>query len=568
MFPNDEEQLKHVHEDILEQLNSVSGTDSAGERVSDMDEEEKKILRQRILLINNHTTLDTRQKTKLIQKLMMKDVRKKLVLEDIYNERSVESADKSFELTRQNSNESDLDTAENDARYSAQLDYNIINSISCDHFDSRVKLYSRTTKLWYSCKNCYILATDQSLETLSHFMCGKCKAVAPVGEKDSCFECENKYAEYCCLKCRIFENNEENVIYHCDFCKECKLGEGLGVDYNHCFDCNCCMPLEMFHNEQVSHKCIKNNLSSDCPICGVKLNEHHSKQTRAFEASKDNWKVQFLIPCNHAIHETCLQLYLDNGQYKCPICQISIVDMEINFKLLDEEIHTCLLPMPYNTWRCVYKCNDCDTRGITNYHFLGIKCRSCYSFNTILLQVLKNQDGDEVLEEKEVGTTKRSTVSKEMVNNTFMSRGDSFKGKEANDMDGFLNDFLSKDEDLSLSHLLVGLKQYYYTKKKEGDNEESRNNSAFESLDVNRVYTRLKTNLWAKIRGSDSEDQKEAFAFKDEQFTSDSLTEEHENSQTKNTTEPNSRNTGLLNDIGDSFKQFLKFLEDNEGHED
>ena len=592
----DEHNLKHVYEELLLQLNSISNEDVDLYNGEDLLDSDKQLMRKRILLVNNNESLNITLKTKLIQKLMMHNEKANLHLSDIYIHKL---EDEEYSNDRQINFNDDIEI-----QYTEESDYNIINDIECTHFVSDVKIYSDKTGLWYSCKNCYLSSTETStssvdnVSSLTHLQCGKCLFVDTIA-KDTCLNCENKFAEFCCLKCRIFEDNDENDIYHCPYCKECKLGEGLGIDYKHCFDCNCCMPLEMFHNQEVSHKCIKNNLSSDCPICGVKLNEHHhsnnNKNSHSFDSLVDNWRVQFLIPCNHAIHETCLKLYLDNGQYKCPICQISIVDMEINFKLLDEEIQNCALPSPYNTWRCVYKCNDCDTRGITSYHFLGIKCRSCYSFNTILLQVLKNNE-DDIKEETEVGNTKRSTVSKEMVDNSFMSRKDAFKGKNANDMDGFLNDFLSKDEDLSLSHLLVGLKQYYSSKK----NVNMKTNNSFENFDPNKVYNRMKSNFWNKVRGT-NQDLKFASDLENEDYIAseedgrnetndteyskqdlDSETEEEEeekrekeeqiqdilinhSADNKNILPDNNR---LLNDIGDSFKQFLKLLEDNENHEE
>ncbi|XBW38596.1 hypothetical protein QEN19_004185 [Hanseniaspora menglaensis] len=542
--------MNNVYESVIEKLNIISDDlekNSSNEKPLDLD---KMILRQRIIYTSNLSSLETTEKTKLIQKLMMNNTKRKLVLDDIYKESScVQKCGSHFE-SKNYINTKSKDPLE----YLQEADYNFINDISCSHFQSNVKLYSNTTNMWYSCKNCYLMSAETGIEALAFLACGKCNLVTSVSDSDTCSGCEKKYAEFCCLKCRIFENNEENDIYHCPFCKECKLGEGLGIDYNHCFDCNCCMPLEMFHNEKVSHKCIKNNLSSDCTICGVRLNGDYSKNVRSYESKGENWKVQFLIPCNHAIHETCLKLYLDNGQYKCPICQISIVDMEINFKLLDEEIQTCPLPSPYNSWRCIYKCNDCATRGITSYHFLGIKCRSCYSFNTILLQVLKDHSSEIVSDDQDFGNTKRSTVSKEMVDSTFMSRGDSFKGKDKNGMDGFLNEFLSKDEDLSLSHLLVGLKQYY-TKNKSSEDKEIKSNTPFENFDVNKVFNNLKSNVWSKITSANNQINKQKID-EDELLKSD----EFELST-------QSQNNGLLNDIGDSFKQFLSFLEDNEGHE-
>ncbi len=50
-------------------------------------------------------------------------------------------------------------------------------------------------------------------------------------------------------------------MYHCPYCKECKLGEGLGIDYNHCKGSVIALCALNVHNEEVTpHKC-KNNLA-------------------------------------------------------------------------------------------------------------------------------------------------------------------------------------------------------------------------------------------------------------------------------------------------------------------
>lgn len=482
---NDQETLEKLLEKLLEEVISVGQTESSTEQ---------SILRQRIQVVSRHRSLSVGQKTRVIQKLTMESgAGRELNVSDLWPK------------LQENEAKPLAETKEVEP-YDEANDYNLASGTECTHFYSNTKLYSQKTGLWYECKRCFQRSDSESkVEDLSHVMCGKCSFVAPKGTK-SCPKCEGNYASFSCFQCRIFEDNEENVIYHCPHCNECKLGEGIGIDYNHCFDCNCCMPLEMFHNEEPAHKCIRNNLVSDCPICGEDLKENADLQ------------VEFLIPCNHTIHQKCLQLYLENGQFKCPVCQISIVDMEINFKLLDGEIRNCPLPAPYTSWRCVYKCNDCDARGITNYHFLGIKCRSCYSFNTILLQVVKDDDVAGERKEEDFGATKRSSVSTEMVNSSFMSRADTVRSRSSSNMDGFLNDFLSKDEDLSLSHLLVGLKQYYSNKR--------RIKSDFLPNDVEEEGVELL-----------------------------SQSVEHRN-----------RNS-LFNDIRHSFKQFLSLLEDNENHE-
>lgn len=625
------DQYENKFDDLLSKLNSVAQNTN---EYNNLDS--KYILRQRIIIINNYDGFDHFIKNKIIQQLMMLGIKSNshnydLLLEDIYVSYTTKPINDDIEVDVLN---------QNNIKYDPKNDYNIINDYKCTHFESDLKIYNKEEDLWYSCKNCYLDTKGRHTKAkkkiitkvFTHIKCDKCDYINALNQinefeidlnsqqiedndtrandsednKKSCMSCEKPFSEYQCHFCLIFENDEENYMYHCPYCKECKLGEGLGIDYNHCKECDCCMPLEMFHNEEVSHKCIRNNLSSDCTICGVRLNAYQSyerlqvdentddkESTNSTNAASNNHldknnekgpmkdamksfqnngvrkrpiididvgRVQFLVPCNHAIHETCLKEYLKNGQYKCPICQVSIVDMEINFKLLDEEIQQCPLPEPYNLWRCVYKCNDCTTRGITSYHFLGIKCRCCFSFNTVLLQVLKHAEemanANEQTSNHTSIDTKRSIVSKEMVNESFMLRKRSNSELHDNDMDDFLNKFLSKDEDLSISHVLQGLKQYYNFKKNTGKKTrtEVENIGLADSVDVNSMMHRLKFNVLDRFLSKKPNTDTES-------DIAESSNDDHDIS------EGDSRQKTLFNDIGDSFKQFISFLEDSNAHD-
>ena len=49
-------------------------------------------------------------------------------------------------------------------------------------------------------------------------------------------------------------------------------------------------------------------------------------------------------------------------------------------------------PMPADLQRVInIICNDCETKSLNrNWHFLGVQCPSCSSFNTIVEQVLSS----------------------------------------------------------------------------------------------------------------------------------------------------------------------------------
>lgn len=83
--------------------------------------------------------------------------------------------------------------------------------------------------------------------------------------------------------------------------------------------------------------------------------------------------------------------------YRCPVCNKSAVNMELQWRKLDDEIR--LQPMPEDEFedsaaaranpthrrvprRVFVGCNDCGGRGWSAFHWLGLKCPHCDGYNT------------------------------------------------------------------------------------------------------------------------------------------------------------------------------------------
>lgn len=67
--------------------------------------------------------------------------------------------------------------------------------------------------------------------------------------------------------------------------------------------------------------------------------------------------------------------------------------MESQFRALDAEIEAQPLPAPYDAWRCLITCNDCSAKDNVPFHFLGLKCDNCKSYNTSQVRILRPEDG-------------------------------------------------------------------------------------------------------------------------------------------------------------------------------
>lgn len=66
--------------------------------------------------------------------------------------------------------------------------------------------------------------------------------------------------------------------------------------------------------------------------------------------------------------------------------------METQFRFLDHEIARQPLPDPYKNWHCHITCNDCSAKSDVPFHFLGLKCSNCKSYNTCEVRLIRPED--------------------------------------------------------------------------------------------------------------------------------------------------------------------------------
>lgn len=85
--------------------------------------------------------------------------------------------------------------------------------------------------------------------------------------------------------------------------------------------------------------------------------------------------------CGHYIHQSCYDAYMETS-YKCPICNRSAVNMELQWRKLDHCIEVQPMPEAYRSTRVWVTCNDCGAHACVRYHWLGNKCAGCDSYNT------------------------------------------------------------------------------------------------------------------------------------------------------------------------------------------
>lgn len=246
--------------------------------------------------------------------------------------------------------------------------------LGCKHYKRNVKMQCSTCRRWYACRLCHDDVEDHALPRAEtkNMLCMLCNT--PQAASQTCNMCGNQAACYYCSVCKLWNNDPEKAIYHCDDCGICRLGQGLGKDFFHCKTCVVCMSIAA----ESTHRCIEKSTKCDCPICGEYL----------FTSSK----TVVFMRCGHAIHDNCFH-QLCRSTYKCPICSKSVTNMESQFRNLDRQI--AAQPMPEEYWgtKAYVYCNDCALKGMTDFHWLGIKCAMCESYNTTMLGPLLDADG-------------------------------------------------------------------------------------------------------------------------------------------------------------------------------
>ncbi|KAI0974768.1 hypothetical protein F4678DRAFT_349780 [Xylaria arbuscula] len=239
----------------------------------------------------------------------------------------------------------------------------------CEHYRRNVKLQCSTCNRWYTCRFCHDKVEEHNLirKETQNMLCMFCGTAQKAGQ--TCVSCEALAARYYCDICKLWSDDPDKPCYHCSDCGICRIGRGIGKDFYHCKKCCACIAI----STRSDHKCIERAIDSDCPICGDYM----------FTSPRP---VCFMR-CGHSIHRECLDEHQQTS-YKCPICNKSLLNMESQFRNLDLSIEAQPMPAEFRDARAIVLCHDCSAKSSTSYHWLGLKCGVCESYNTAQLQII------------------------------------------------------------------------------------------------------------------------------------------------------------------------------------
>lgn len=221
-----------------------------------------------------------------------------------------------------------------------------------------------TCSEFFPCRFCHDAAKDEGepnvkkrhtidRHAVTHMRCRACATVQPKAQ--SCGNCKAVLGNYYCDVCSFWDHDgPTKQTYHCAGCGICRVGPPEA--YRHCDKCNACFPA------RGSHLCRSNSLKEDCPVCLTDM--HHSRDPAV------------PLPCGHAMHSTCHSGMLKSGQYKCPLCSKSMVDMSRQWRLWDVEHALTVVPEQYASQWFRVLCNDCGCESDAPFSVVGFKCRA------------------------------------------------------------------------------------------------------------------------------------------------------------------------------------------------
>ena len=197
---------------------------------------------------------------------------------------------------------------------------------------------------------------------------------------NSCVSCGTCFGAYHCNICNLWMSDEE-APYHCADCGFCRVGGSH--NFQHCHECGMCIDKSLYDN----HNCKAGKYRSNCPVCQEYL---FSSRSASHE-----------MPCGHAIHWDCFR-QLAAHDSRCPVCKKTAETRERMLPTWNAMAGgVALQPVPPDLCRVVnITCNDCEQQELNRaWHFLGVQCNHCQSFNTVVDQIVLNgEEAHEFLE--------------------------------------------------------------------------------------------------------------------------------------------------------------------------
>jgi RING finger and CHY zinc finger domain-containing protein 1 len=246
------------------------------------------------------------------------------------------------------------------------------HNIKCTHYQRKCKILAPCCNKLFDCRLCHDVIKDENeknydkshklnpldSKNIKYVMCKECLTLQNINK--NCVNCNICMGEYFCEKCRFYDNNKNQLYFHCDDCGICRRGEK--EKFFHCKLCDMCFNLGHICNNKK-----KNIKDAQCPIC--------------FEDINTSIEQSFQLICGHMMHICCYEKYNLTSD-KCPICSKNTHKNEEKDNLL--KILKTILPQQkeLSEMEINILCNECEKKNKIKFHYIGLECPDCNSFNT------------------------------------------------------------------------------------------------------------------------------------------------------------------------------------------
>ena len=96
----------------------------------------------------------------------------------------------------------------------------------CKHYKRECNIVAKCCGKVYGCRLCHDENENHKIDRYAteEIVCKKCETRQPVSNK--CINCGIKFGKYFCGKCRLWNDNNEDEVFHCDDCKVCRRKTG------------------------------------------------------------------------------------------------------------------------------------------------------------------------------------------------------------------------------------------------------------------------------------------------------------------------------------------------------
>ena len=275
---------------------------------------------------------------------------------EVENDKEISKSIKEKIVVSENSESSESDIMDIDSNINRLVKKYAPKEDNCEHYTNYCKIVSTCCNKPYHCIKCHNNKEKHEINKSVNLICKNCSLEQSINDK--CIACETVFGFFSCSKCVVYSDIYE--AFHCEKCNRCRSGRK--EYYSHCNTCKVC-----YYNEDKKFKHECNRIKDNCVIC--------------MDLFKFENKEIVITRCEHVYHKECLDMYKQQGAFKCPLCLKSVTNMTEEFNNIDNDINNQELNEIFKDTVKI-RCNDCNAYSSVMFHHAGLKCLNCDSYNT------------------------------------------------------------------------------------------------------------------------------------------------------------------------------------------